>query len=185
MRAGRRWRVALALLGAAQVVLGLPAGTSATAGIDRGEAGGEAYALLARGVGGTLTPAGPGVVGPMAPAEASVPPTATVTRRTQTGGCDRTGTAACPAPELRSLRVADDAVIATLESGRHACPAQSGGAAGAIDRVFCHQVTRGLIGKLPRSSRRCSVTAKTFHTRLRTRFSKSTNAVVRMFIHYK
>ena len=136
MRAGRRWRVALALLGAAQVVLGLPAGTSATAGIDRGEAGGEAYALLARGIGGTLTPAGPGVVGPMAPVEARVPPTATVTRRTQTVGCDHTGTAACPAPELRSLRVADDAVVATLEGGRHACPAQSGGAAGAIDRAL-------------------------------------------------
>jgi hypothetical protein len=54
----------------------------------------------------------------MAPVDGRVPPAPTVVRHSTTAGCDQ---AACPAPQLRSLRVADDAVVATLEAGRHRC----------------------------------------------------------------
>lgn len=118
MRTAWRRRLAIALLVAVQVLLGVPAGTSATAGVDRGEAGGDAYALVARGIGGPPSPSGPDAVGPLAPADARVPPTLTDTRHARTAGCDP---AACPAPEVRSLRVADAAVVATLEAGRLPC----------------------------------------------------------------
>lgn len=128
MRAGRRSSAMFATICALQVVLCLPVDTSATDAVDRGAAVGDAYALIARVGEGALTGLVPNGVGPVAPARAEVPPTATAARRSGMVACDAAGGPPCPSPAVRSLQVTDDAVVATLQGGARGC---AGGATSA------------------------------------------------------
>ncbi len=120
---GRWTQVAVALACAAQAVIGLTQGTTATvetATVDRGAAAGDAYALLAHGLGGSFSPGAPSV-GPMAPVAAQAPPAGTTSRQSGTMVCNSSGPGGCPASVLHSLRVTDDSVVATLHGGSRGC----------------------------------------------------------------
>src|SRR5579872_5560690 len=104
MRAGRRSSAMFAAICALQVLLCFPVDTSATDTVDRGAAAGDAYALIARTGGGTLTGLLPNGIGPVAPARAEVPPTATAARRSGMVACDAAGGPPCPTPTVRSLQ---------------------------------------------------------------------------------
>jgi hypothetical protein len=146
---GRRSGALLSVVCALQVLLCLPVETTATDAVDRGEAAGDVSALTVNSGHGSPRAAG---LGPMAPARAEVPPTPVASQRTGTQGCGSGGAPACPAP-VRSLQVTDDAVVATLQTGRRGCFAGAmtpGGvlappAAASCDAIEHVEIASGLV----------------------------------------